>query len=615
MPSDRLDSSRSETRVLEHFDRTPNEWRATIMGEMLPHLCWTTDQPFIANPVNRAHLARFYEEVFPTLPVADKDFLKPALFNAMTLSLQATGSPYLRDWLMARTTAQTLRDYRYPFIDEYMGVQAGTFAIRAISFLGRHRFEDYRQLRERALLILKAAEAELSGIAGRESQNRLLLDAMARGIPVRRYTANMPLYQFGYGVRQNRLWRGYTAQTSHVGTLVAANKHLANEVLGTYGFPVPAQRLVTNLDDAMKAARQIGYPVVVKPSSTDHGMAVSTHIANDADLTAAYRLAEPHGTTVVERHIAGHDYRLTVVNGRCISVLRRDPAQVEGNGIDHIATLISTANGRRLLDDAHRNYPIPQADDPLVSATLETQGLTAISVPEPGRIVLLRTNANVSTGGSYRTVTSETHPENLRLAERIAICVGLDHAGIDFITPDIGKAWHEIDCGICEVNSTPGIVVTPHFDALLDHLVAAGNRGRIPIVVMIGDGPDADAAFDRIKDLIISAGLVAGSVRRGAAWIGSTPVSDGRRSDNDLFELLVADSTVEFVLMQLEPYALLEKGLKAPYMDVVAYFVGDELIEQITQSRISVASQGLASMTRPTTDDLIGVIRKRYLPG
>lgn len=600
MPPDQLDNAGSDTQPLERFSRTPNEWRSTILGETLPHLCWVTDQAMISSPANRPYLARFYGEVFPALPLPAEEHLKPALFNAMALSLQATGSPHLKEWLTARTNQRTLREYKYPFADEYVGIQAGLHAIRTIFRLGRRPFDDYRQLRDQAVLLMRAAEADMSKIAPRESHCQLLLEAMIRGIPVRRYALNMPLYQFGLGCRQNRLWRGYTANTSHIATLVATNKHVANEVLETYGFPVPAQRIVNSVDEALNAAREIGYPVVVKPSTTDHGLAVSTHINNESELTAAFRLAEPHGTTIVERHVDGHDYRLTVVGGRCVSVLRRDPAQVEGDGVSDIATLMSIANAARNRDKVLQNYPLPPADDPLVAETLRSQELTAQSVPELGRTVLLRSNANVSTGGSYRTVTNQTHPDNLVLAERIAACIGLDHAGIDLITPDIGTPWHNIACGVCEVNPTPGIVVAPHFDALLDHLVAAGNRGRIPIVALIGDGPEADAAFDSVAALAAARAILMGSVRRGVARIGSCLITSEQRSSNDNFDMLVADAKVEAILLHISPSELLENGLKAPYLDLVAYFAADAIIERVVQSPVSVASQARTSLSRPS---------------
>jgi cyanophycin synthetase len=613
MPAQQSDTSGSGADPREHFDRMPNEWHRTVMGEMLPHLCWTTDQEFIPNAANRDYLARFYRETFPDLPVPDEHHLKPALFNAMALSLQATGSPYLKDWLTERTTPETLRAYRYPFVDEYVGVHAGTYAIRSIHSLGRGLFDSYQQLRDRSLELLKAAGDALSSVNARESHCRLLADATARGIPVRRYMATIPVYQFGYGYRQRRLWRGYTSKSGHVGTLLATNKQFANEVLRIHGFPVPAQRVVANIEDAMAAARAIGYPVVVKPARTDHGKAVSTRISNDNDLAAAYGLAAPYGSTIVERHINGHDYRLTVVDGRCVSVLRRDPAQVEGDGIADIATLVARAAEERLRDAAHRNYPLPPPDDPHVVETLRSQGLTAWSVPEAGRTVFLRTNANVSTGGRYHDVLPEAHPENVRLAERIAEAIGLDHAGIDFISPDIGTPWHGIDCGICEVNPTPGVVITPHFDALLDYLVEAGNWGRIPIVALVGESAETDAAFDNIAGLTLSAGLVTGSVRRGVARVGQDLVATGTNSINDLFDVLVGDTKVAFILLQIAPAELVEKGLKAPYLDLVGYFADDGIIEQIMRSRTSMAFQASASLRRPGIDDLLTLVREDLL--
>src|SRR3712207_8469340 len=59
------------------------------------------------------------------------------------------------------------------------------------------------------------------------------------------------------------------------------------------------------------------------------------------------------------------------------------------------------------------------------------------TVPNAGRVVWLRDNANLSTGGTSRDVTDLMHPDVARLCVRVAAMVGLDIAGIDLRLPDI----------------------------------------------------------------------------------------------------------------------------------------------------------------------------------
>ena len=49
--------------------------------------------------------------------------------------------------------------------------------------------------------------------------------------------------------------------------------------------------------------------------------------------------------------------------------------------------------------------------DDIAKARLAEQNLTVDSVPDKGRRVILRNNANLSTGGTATDVTDDVHPE------------------------------------------------------------------------------------------------------------------------------------------------------------------------------------------------------------
>jgi cyanophycin synthetase len=55
------------------------------------------------------------------------------------------------------------------------------------------------------------------------------------------------------------------------------------------------------------------------------------------------------------------------------------------------------------------------------------------TIPPTGELVLLKTTANLSTGGTSTDVTDEVHPENIVMCERIAKIIGLDICGIDIM--------------------------------------------------------------------------------------------------------------------------------------------------------------------------------------
>jgi cyanophycin synthetase len=87
--------------------------------------------------------------------------------------------------------------------------------------------------------------------------------------------------------------------------------------------PVPQGRAAKDADEAWEIAQDLGLPVVVKPSDGNHGRGVSLDLTSEAEVRAAFALAEPEGSEVlVERFIAGDEHRLLVVGGKVVAAAR-----------------------------------------------------------------------------------------------------------------------------------------------------------------------------------------------------------------------------------------------------------------------------------------------------
>ena len=97
-----------------------------------------------------------------------------------------------------------------------------------------------------------------------------------------------------------------------------------------------------------------------------------------------------------------------------------------------------------------------KVDDAAVELVRE-QGYGMDDVPPEGTMVKLTLTGNMSTGGISIDRTFEAHPDNVEIAEEAARVVGLDVAGIDFISPDIAEPVRETGGAICEVNAAPGL--------------------------------------------------------------------------------------------------------------------------------------------------------------
>ena len=87
--------------------------------------------------------------------------------------------------------------------------------------------------------------------------------------------------------------RGARADAGEIRRGRARRGRIRKQLIRAYGIPTPAEIAVQSQDDAVKAARQIGYPVVLKAVAakllhkSDAG-AVALHLADDDAVRAAY---------------------------------------------------------------------------------------------------------------------------------------------------------------------------------------------------------------------------------------------------------------------------------------------------------------------------------------
>ncbi len=152
----------------------------------------------------------------------------------------------------------------------------------------------------------------------------LIRAAEERRIPWIRLN-DQSLIQFGHGRYQQRIQATVTSRTSHIAVELASDKEETNRILGNLGLPVPKQRLVQTMEDAVEAAERIGYPVVVKPYNANHGRGISIHLTDSEQVAAAFTVAREHSRSViVESFITGEDHRMLVINGELVAVAHAD---------------------------------------------------------------------------------------------------------------------------------------------------------------------------------------------------------------------------------------------------------------------------------------------------
>ncbi len=411
-----------------------------------------------------------------------------------------------------------------------------------------------------------------------QSTLALARSVLQRGIP--HYRINMPgqFLQLGHGRHRKRVMETATDDTSSVGAMISRDKFKTASLLRAQGLPTPHTQLVSSTEEALRVAKQLGFPVVVKPRASGKGKGVTVNIANEAELMTAIRAAAAYNNgVIVERHIKGDDHRLLVVGGRFIAAAKRFPAEVTGDGRHTVSQLVAELNRdpRRGIMPFERLLEKVDIDQEAMKH-LADAGLTPDSIPAAGQKVRLRGVANLSRGGTSIDVTEQIHPDNRLMAERAARLVGLDVTGIDFLTPDIGQSWRDIPCAILELNTTPGL--RPHlaanpkrdvFGPIIEHLFPACSDGRVPTVGITGSVGKTTTCRMVASILSASGKLVALSTTQGA-WVGEDTVRIGDVAGGGTASTLLLDPRVEAGVFELSRGGLIKQGMTLDALDVGA---------------------------------------------
>ncbi|HWQ12591.1 MAG TPA: cyanophycin synthetase [Roseiflexaceae bacterium] len=394
--------------------------------------------------------------------------------------------------------------------------------------------------------------------------------ARARRIPVLRLTETGSLVQLGYGVHQTRIQASETSITSAIAVDMCQDKPLTNRMLRAVGVPVPEGRTATSADEAWEAAQAIGLPVVLKPEAGNQGKGVSVDLRDEAAVRAAYHLAAAFGPRVlVERFVVGDDYRLLVVGGALVAAARREPAQVVGDGKRSVAQLVEAANADPRRRPGHSSQLSRIVLDAATDLVLQAQGLTRDSVPKKGHTVRLRTNANLSTGGTASDVTDVVHPANARVARLATQIMGLDIAGIDLICQDIRRPLAEQGGAIVEVNAAPGLRMHLHPTSgtprdvgtpIVALLYPEDAPARIPILAVTGTNGKTTVTR-LIAHIYATARKVVGMTCTEGVYIDGERIMAGDCSGPQSARAVLLHPRVEVAVLETARGGILREGL------------------------------------------------------
>ncbi|MEU8056059.1 cyanophycin synthetase [Microbispora bryophytorum] len=428
--------------------------------------------------------------------------------------------------------------------------------------------------------IARVVERERLGV----STAALAGAARSRGIPVRRI-GQLSMLRLGYGRCRRLVWASVTEQTSVIGVDIAADKMLAKQLLTGAGIPVPDGVVAWSAADAAGALGRLGGPVVIKPLRGNHGANVTVGVTTAAAAVAAYAQVAADGEgAIVEKFVPGTDYRVLVVDGQVVAAAELRPASVTGDGVSEIAQLVDMVNADPRRGEGHSRELTKIELDERALAHLEAQGLGPASVPARGRLVTLRRNANLSTGGTSRDVTDLVHEDVADVCRRAAAVVGLDVCGIDVRLADIaapmpcGAAGHggAEPGAVIEINACPGLRMhlfpaegAPRdvAGAVIDSLYPPGSPSRVPVVAVTGTNGKT-TTVRMIGHILSKAGMRVGMATTDGVYSGGRLVYDADASGPRSADMVLDDTSIEAAVLETARGGIIRGGLGYDQADV-----------------------------------------------
>ena len=542
--------------------RGPNLWTRHTAVEALVR-CEGDELDLSSRPEFETHLRHLFPGLGQLTPTDRKSPLSMAhAIEATTLHLQIqAGCPVT----FSRTTATNEKGV-YQVAVEYTEEEVGCLAIKLARDLCSAASHAGEFDVEVAIDQLRGLDED---IRLGPSTGSIVNAAIARGIPFRRLTEGS-LVQLGWGSKQRRIQAAEIDATSAIAESIAQDKELTKKLLHAAGVPVPLGRPVISAEDAWAAAQEIGLPVVVKPRDGNQGKGISVNIATKEGVMTAYKTAKSFRDDVlVERYLPGSDFRLLVVGNKLVAASRRDPPLVIGNGKNTVRELVELVNSDPRRGEGHATSLTKIRLDDIAKNRLKEQGLEENSVPTKGTRVILRNNANLSTGGTATDVTEDVHQEVAARAIAAAQMVGLDICGVDVVCESVLHPMEEQSGGVVEVNAAPGLRMhlSPSFgkgrdvgEAVIATMFPNGEDGRVPVIAVTGTNGKT-TTVRLTSHLLRTHGLRVGMTNTDGVYVNGRQTDSGDCSGPQSARNVLAHPDVDAAVLETARGGMLREGL------------------------------------------------------
>ena len=384
------------------------------------------------------------------------------------------------------------------------------------------------------------------------------------------------IYQIGYGKQGRIIEAAISNKTNCVGVDISCDKFLTKQLLDIQNIPVAEGRKVFNIIGLLREAEFIGYPVVIKPQYGNKGKGVMLNLKNEKELIKAYTsLLKITKDIIIEKYVKGNDYRICVVDYKVVAASLRVVPFVIGDGKSNIKALINILNNDPLRGQDHEKPLTTIKFDKELCNCLYRQNMSLDYIPNKGEKVILRENANLSTGGIAVDCTDDVCDENIDYCIRAAKALGLDICGVDICTEDISIPIDKQNGIVMEVNAAPGIRMH-HFPsqgkkrdvgkAIVDMLYE-GRPSNIPVISVTGTNGKTTTTR-MIGHVLKMMGMTTGITSTDGIYINDKCIHKGDDSGFNSAKTLLLNRDVEAVVLETARGGIVRRGLAYDLADV-----------------------------------------------
>ena len=384
------------------------------------------------------------------------------------------------------------------------------------------------------------------------------------------------IYQIGYGKMSRVIEASIGNKTRCVGVDISCDKLLTKQLLQNQNIPVAEGNKVCNIIGLLQEAERIGYPVVLKPQYGNKGQGVILNIKNQKQLVESYiNLRKNQKDIIIEKYFEGKDYRVCVVNYKVVAASLRVAPFVIGNGRDNLKKLIDIINEDPLRGEDHEKALTKIKIDSELTSCLSKRKFKLDYIPKKGEKILLRENANLSTGGMAIDCTEEICEENIECCINAAKTLGLDICGVDICTEDISIPIKESNGIIMEINAAPGIRMH-HYPsegkkrnvgkAILEMLYDEKPK-NIPVVSITGtNGKTTTTRL--ISHVLKKMGNNVGMTCTDGIYLNDKCIHKGDDSGFNSAKTILMNKDVDVAVLETARGGLIKKGIAYDFADV-----------------------------------------------